>query len=162
MKYAGYFPCDLVGGEYFEIGDKSIIAGNSVLEAIDNLHGCSYTPVVKIGKKVNIGEYFNLTAVNSIEIGNNVLIGRWVTIKDNSHGSFSKEELDIAPIERKVISKGGIFIEDNVWICDKVTICSGVHIGKGSVIAANAVVTKDVPPYSLAGGVPAKIIKHIE
>ncbi|WP_024860086.1 CatB-related O-acetyltransferase [Ruminococcus flavefaciens] len=57
-------------------------------------------------------------------------------------------------------SKGNILIEDDVWIGFGATVLSGVHIGQGAVIAAGAVVTKDVPPYAIVGGVPAKIIKY--
>ncbi len=57
-------------------------------------------------------------------------------------------------------SKGNIIIDDDVWIGYRSTIMSGVHIGQGAVIAAGAVVTKDVPPYSIVGGVPAKVIKY--
>lgn len=58
------------------------------------------------------------------------------------------------------ISKGDIRIEDDVWIGQRATIMSGVHIGQGAAIAAGAVVTKDVPPYAIVGGVPAKVIKY--
>ncbi len=61
---------------------------------------------------------------------------------------------------RPVKSKGSIVIGDNVWIGDKATILPGVIIGDGAVIAANAVVSKDVPAYCVAGGNPAKIIKQ--
>lgn len=57
-------------------------------------------------------------------------------------------------------SKGDIVIEDDVWIGYGATIMSGVHIGQGAVVAAGAVVTKDVPPYAVVGGVPAKVIKY--
>lgn len=57
-------------------------------------------------------------------------------------------------------SKGNIIIDDDVWIGYGVTIMSGVHIGQGAVIAAGAVVTNDIPPYAIVGGVPAKIIKY--
>lgn len=57
-------------------------------------------------------------------------------------------------------SKGDIIVDDDVWIGQNAIILSGVHIGQGSVIAAGAVVTKDVPPYAIVGGVPAKIIKY--
>ena len=58
------------------------------------------------------------------------------------------------------ISKGNIVIDDDVWIGYGVTILSGVHIGQGAVITAGAVVSKDIPPYAIAGGVPAKVIKY--
>jgi serine acetyltransferase len=60
----------------------------------------------------------------------------------------------------EAFSKGNIVIDDDVWIGYGVTILSGVHIGQGAVVAAGAVVTKDVPPYAIVGGVPAKIIKY--
>ena len=58
------------------------------------------------------------------------------------------------------ISKGDIIVDDDVWIGYGATIMSGVHIGQGAVVAAGAVVTKDVPPYAIVGGVPAKVIKY--
>lgn len=60
----------------------------------------------------------------------------------------------------EAISKGDIVIDDDVWIGYRATILSGVHIGQGAVVAAGAVVTKDVPPYAIVGGVPAKVIKY--
>ena len=56
--------------------------------------------------------------------------------------------------------RGDITVDDDVWIGFYATIMSGVHIGQGAVVAAGAVVTKDVPPYAIVGGVPAKIIKY--
>ena len=58
------------------------------------------------------------------------------------------------------ISKGNIVIEDDVWIGFRSTILSGVHIGQGAIVAAGSVVTKDVPPYAIVGGMPAKVIKY--
>ena len=58
-------------------------------------------------------------------------------------------------------SKGPVIIEENVWIGDKVTILPGVTVGQGAVIAANSVVSKDVPAFSVVGGIPAKVIKNI-
>lgn len=61
---------------------------------------------------------------------------------------------------KESISKGNIIIDDDVWIGNGAKILSGVHIGRGAVIAAGAVVSKDVPPYATVGGVPAKVIKY--
>lgn len=58
------------------------------------------------------------------------------------------------------LSKGDIVVDDDVWIGHHATILTGVHIGQGAVIAAGALVNKDVPPYAIVGGVPAKIIKY--
>lgn len=62
--------------------------------------------------------------------------------------------------EFEAVSKGDITVGDDVWIGYGATILSGVHIGQGSVVAAGAVVTKDVPPYAIVGGVPTRIIKY--
>ena len=67
----------------------------------------------------------------------------------------------IPPVKRNLYSKGNVVIENNVWIGERVCILSGVHIGEGAIIAANSIVTHDVPPYTLVGGIPAKVIKEI-
>lgn len=114
---------------------------------------------ISIGNHCWIGDYFNIHAVNEVSIGDWVLTGKWLTILDNDHGSTSHEDLLLPPGKRTSYTKGPVKICNSVWIGDKVTILSGVTIGEGAVIASNAVITKDVPPHSVAGGVPAKIIK---
>lgn len=85
----------------------------------------------------------------SITIGNGVAISKGVTIRDSDNHLIDRNKKMSAPV----------VIDDNVWIGLNATILKGVHIGKGAVVAAGAVVTKDVPAYTLVGGVPAKIIK---
>ena len=114
-----------------------------------------------VGDNCNFGEYTHITTTNRVEIGNGVLTGRFVVITDNSHGREDYSDIDLSPEKRDVTSKGPTIIEDNVWLCDKVAVLPGVRIGEGAVIAANAVVTKDVPAYTVAAGIPAKIIKVI-
>jgi acetyltransferase-like isoleucine patch superfamily enzyme len=88
-----------------------------------------------------------------IEIGKRCQIANQVIIMDSDfHGVEEREEKE-APAP--------IIIEDDVWIATRATILKGVHIGKGAVVAAGAVVTRDVPPYTMVGGVPAKVIKHL-
>lgn len=149
----------IVGEKYIEIGSGTRFGRQVVLTAWDAYEDQKFYPSVLIGMNCNFGDYLHLTCINKIVIGNGVLTGRWVTISDNSHGETNYDSLQIPPVQRKLISKGVVYIGNNVWVGDKATILSGIKIGDGSVIAANAVVTKDIPPYSVAAGNPAKVIK---
>lgn len=97
----------------------------------------------------NVG--LTIMCAKEVVIGNGVRIGRDVSIRDwnGPHVILNESYANCAPVH----------IEDNVWLCTGCTIMPGVTIGKGSVVAANAVVTKSVPPHSLVGGVPAKVLK---
>ena len=121
-----------------------------------------HEPQLKLGDNVSLGEYSHITCANKVTIGDGVLTGRFVLITDNSHGNNTTATADIAPLARDIQSNGPVCIGENVWIGDKVTILPNVTIGKGCIIAANAVVTKDVPEYSVVAGVPAKVIKTIK
>lgn len=116
--------------------------------------------LIHIGADCCFGAFNHITATNKIEIGSGFLSGKWVTITDNSHGTSDMDDLKLPPSCRKVLSKGPVIIGKNVWVGDKATILPNVRIGDGAVIAANAVVTKDVPPYSIVAGNPAKVIKQ--
>lgn len=119
-------------------------------------------PTIIVGSHCNIGEYNHISACNKVEIGNGLLTGRFVYIGDNAHGGLSFEESSIPPIKRKLRTKGPVIIGNNVWIGDKTTILGGVTIGNNVIVAANAVVTKDVPDNCIVGGVPATIIKRLK
>lgn len=155
-------PHQLMGEKYISIGKGTTIHEGVILTAWDKYGKQNFIPSIKIGNNCNIGEHAHITACKEIIIGNNVLTGRRIYISDNAHGNSSKEEIDIPPIKRSLHIKGPVIIEDNVWIGERVCILSGVHIGRGAIIAANAVVTHDVPPGCIVGGVPAKIIKIIK
>ena len=87
-------------------------------------------------------------------MGDGVLIGHQVVLATLNH--------DIAPAKRKNMFHAPIVIGNNVWIGAHATILAGVTLGENSVVAAGAVVTKDVPAGAVVAGVPAKIIKNIE
>ena len=119
------------------------------------------------GGKIIIGDgcIFNrnayLTSFSEIKIGDNCLFGSNVFITDNAHGIYSgfpQSHPSEIPVNR-LISTSLIIIEENVWIGANVLITKGVFIGKGSIIGSNSVVTKDIPAYSMAVGMPAKVIK---
>lgn len=135
----------LRGGKYISIGDKCAIGKGTVLTAWERYGSDTFSPRITIGNNVSIGDGSHITAINSIEIGNNVLTGKNVTITDNAHGKNDLSNLSLPPISRQLFSEGPVIIEDGVWIGDKVTILPNVRIGKNSIIGANAVVTKDIP-----------------
>lgn len=150
-----------IGEDYISIGDHSRIERGCAITAWDYTpDGEKHTPSIIIGEGCSFGECNHISAINRIEIGNHVLTGRWVTIVDNNHGDTSMDSLRVEPVMRKVLSKGPVIIGDNVWIGDKATILPGVTIGEGAVVAANSVVTKDVPAYSIVAGNPARVVKQ--
>lgn len=151
----------LKGERYISIGDDSYLSKGVSLTAWDSFLDDEYTPEIKIGKNCGIGARAHISAINGIYIGDNVLTGQDVLITDNAHGAIERCLLDISPNFRPLQSRGKVVIEENVWIGEKVSIMPGVTVGKGSVIAANAVVTHDVPPYCLVAGIPAKIIRQL-
>lgn len=109
---------------------------------------------LSIGDNSIITSNVYLGIMGKIEIGSNVMIADNVSMRTDEH---CHARTDI-PMLGQGGTSGNITIEDDVWIAYGAVITKGVRIGKGSIVAANAVVTKDVPPYSIVGGVPAKII----
>lgn len=157
------YPCSLQGGgqKNINIGDYTTIQGNTILGCWTKYGKQNFQNArITIGNHCSIGEYNHITACNKITIGDGLLTGRYVIISDNSHGGLSEEEAEIVPSQRELKSKGEIIIGNNVWLGDKVAVLSGVHIGNNVIVAANAVVTKDIPDNSIVAGVPGKIVKQ--
>ncbi|MDE7290185.1 MAG: sugar O-acetyltransferase, partial [Oscillospiraceae bacterium] len=109
---------------------------------------------IHVGKNVFINAGCCFQDQGGITIGDDVLIGHQVVLATLNH--------DLDPDNRQSMIPKPIVIGNNVWIGSHATILGGVTIGDNAVIAAGAVVTKDVPENTVAGGVPAKIIKKIE
>lgn len=159
-----FFPQDMktLGEEHIFIGEGTHFGEHSFLTAWEKTcAGGDFHPEIHIGKNCNIGAWNHITATNRIDIGDNLLTGKWVTITDNNHGETNLETLQTPPLMRLMVSKGPVIIGKNVWIGDKATILPGVTIGEGAVIAANSVVTKDVPAYSVVAGNPARVVKQV-
>lgn len=155
----------LDGATHISIGENTYIGRDSIISAwISSAEDADF---IKIGNNCSIGEFNHISCSRGIVIGNGVLTGRFVYISDNNHGDYSDQfkdrdyELNISPAKRAISSKGAVSIGDNVWIGDKVSILSGVNIGDSAIIAANSVVTHDIPARCIAGGVPAKIIRKL-
>lgn len=151
----------LIGGKYISIGNKTCIGSGTALCAWDKYEQDTFHPEIVIGNNVSIGNDCHITAINRIEIGNNVLMGKKITITDNSHGKSEPELLLSPPVIRPLYSAGPVIIKEGVWIGDKATILPNVRIGENAIVGANAVVTRDIPANCVVGGIPAKVIKII-
>lgn len=126
-----------------------------IIDGSSNIyHGANFQVrgILKLGN-VFINNRCRIYCNKCIEIGDKTVIGEDVLIRDND-GHFILKNGQRIPNEAPIVIGG------NVWICARVIILKGVNIGDGAVIAAGAVVTKDVPAKALVGGVPAKIIKN--
>lgn len=142
------YPLRITGGQNIKIGKDFSSTSNCYLYGNEG--------------KITIGDNLGLNSnvfigasEGQISIGNNVLIGPNVVIRAADHG-LSSETL----ICKQAHVSGVIIIEDDVWIGSNAVILKDVKLGKGSVIAAGAVVTKNVEPYSIVGGVPARKISE--
>ena len=140
------------------IGDNFRAGDRFKLRTFDEWDGVKYTPQITIGNNVNIETDCHISAINSVVIGNNVLMASFVYISDHAHGDVNDRDVCLQPpLKRPLFSK----IDDDVWLGEKVSVMPGVHIGQGAIIGANSVVTRDIPPYSVAVGAPAKVIKML-
>lgn len=110
---------------------------------------------IRIGNNVGLGEFAYLGGGGGLEIGDDCIIGQYLSCHPENHNYDDLNEL----IRLQGVSRKGIKIGSNCWIGAKVTILDGVEIGPNCVIAAGAVVTKSMPANSVIGGVPAKVIK---
>jgi len=151
-------PVRLGGEKSIEIGNFVFVGSNCWIEVIE-VDVAKDGAVISIGDRTSIAGDCTITAVSCVDIGCGVLIARFVHISDHSHAWGSNEK----PIREQGISKiAAVKICDGAWIGHGAIICPGVTIGKNAVVGANSVVRHDVPDYSVAAGVPARIIRHTE
>jgi len=129
------------------VGKKLVMYGGTRIINPENLF---------IGDNVAINNDVWINAVGGVYIGNNVLIGPKVIIHSANHIYDDPNVL----IRNQGHETKRVIIKDDVWICAGAIILPGVTIGQGAVVAAGAVVTKDVKPYSVVAGVPARTIKN--
>lgn len=111
---------------------------------------------LRIGDKVVFGANNTVNVYLDLEIGDETIIADWVYICDFDHRYADPD----VPIRKQGIVKSPVRIGRDVWIGEKCTILRGVDVGDGSVIGAHTVVNRDVPPYSVAVGNPAKVVKR--
>ena len=147
--------------QFIEIGDEVVIHPYVRLVACDSYPPCGQTfkPVLSIGDGTNIGWFVSIQTNHKVQIGKKVMMGSYVSISDLEH-SF----LDVSkPVMDQPLSEGGhVVIEDECYIGNGAKIVPNVTIGKHSVVGMGAVVTKDVPAYTVVAGNPAIVIRRYD
>jgi acetyltransferase-like isoleucine patch superfamily enzyme len=163
LGHGAIFPKNILikNPKYISIGDNFVSLYNLRIEAWDRYGNQNFEPEIIIGDEVVFNTDCHVGCIDKVIIGNHVMIASRVYISDHSHGDNTTKELEIITKHRKLISRGPVIIEDNVWIGEGVCILPNVTIGKNSIIGANAVVTKSFPANSIIAGVPAKLIREI-
>lgn len=140
-------PGSLVLGEACSIGAFSKVVVNTGL-GLQSGH-------IRLGKYTSIGEYAYLGGAGGLEIGNDCIVGQYLSCHPENH-VYQNTEL---PIRLQGVSRKGIRIGNDCWIGSKVTIVDGAQVGNHCIIAAGSVVLGNIPDYAVIGGVPAKILK---
>lgn len=117
--------------------------------------GAQFGYNLEIGDNSGLGIDATVITAGGIIIGNNVMMGPDVVILTQDHGHDDATK----PMIGQGYVKAPIIIEDDVWIGTRAIVLSGIRIGKSAIVGAGAVVTKDVPPFTIVGGNPAKVLK---
>lgn len=129
-----------------EIGDKSVVGAYTIISTMPDA-------VMKIGDDVIVNSFSNIGAGERVEIKDHCIFASYVQITDAAHGFEDSSEL----IKHAEWSTAPVVIERNVWLGSAVMVMKGVTIGEGSVIGAKALVNRDIPPMSVAFGIPASV-----
>ena len=142
--------------EGVRLGNNVNIGPYTIIEASGSI--VNLGKGIEIGDNSGIGGFSYIGGAGGVTIGKNVIMGQWVGFHPENHNFDS---LDL-PIRLQGVNRKGIVVEDDCWVGAKVTFLDGAYLGKGSVVAAGAVVKGRFPPYSIIGGVPAKLIRSRE
>lgn len=149
-------PLSIFHPEFVEIGNDTSIMLNARLDCWPSYEGLKLSPRLVIGDRTQIGLNFTAICSDTLQIGNDVLIAAGVMVTTQNHGmdpespkSYQHQPLSSAPVR----------IADGCWIGERAVILPGVSIGEKCIIGANSVVTRDIPAYSIAAGMPARVVK---
>lgn len=131
------------------IGENTVISPDCEFGNPENIH---------IGNNVRIGEKTVIFAQGGCTIKNGVILADRVDIRTTNH-HYDGADLEAIPFD-EIVYRQPVVLEENCWIASHAILLPGVTIGEGAVVAAGAVVTKDVPPLAIVGGNPARIIRY--
>lgn len=145
-----------VHADSIELGQNVSIAQDARIKVYSDFYGQKLRPKLRIGENVSIGPNFVALVTEELLIEHDCLLAPNVTIVTHDHGINPESDLHY---HSQPLVCGKVKIGAGCWIGQNAIILSNVTIGEKSIVAAGAVVTKNVPPYSIVGGVPAKVLK---
>lgn len=151
-------------GPHASVGQDLRVGRRCRIETISSHNGVTYTPRLKIGDRVSMNDDVHIGCALSITIGNDVLLAGKIFISDHNHGDYSGTFQDSAkssPGDR-ALGLAPVVIEERVWLGEMVSVLPGVTIGEGSIIGSNSVVSRDIPPMTIAVGSPARPVKYFD
>jgi acetyltransferase-like isoleucine patch superfamily enzyme len=149
-------PVRLSGEGLVRVGSDVFVGAGSWIQVLEQEAPPGVEPEIVIGDGTSIAGFCVLSAACSIRIGQKVLMARNVYVADHGH-AFS--DIDAAVLEQGLRDVRPVEIGDGAWLGQNVFVAPGVSIGRGAVVGANSVVLSDVPDYSIAVGVPARIVR---
>jgi acetyltransferase-like isoleucine patch superfamily enzyme len=153
--------------KFKSIGKKCSLGSKITITVLDNNIQLSNNVAIRnnviiggrgeltIGRNTVINEQSIIACYEKVEIGEDVMFAPRCYVLDIDHAYSNKE----IPISKQGYKTSPVKIGDGVWLGTQVVVTRGVVIGEGAIVAANSVVTKDIPPYTIAAGIPAKVIK---
>lgn len=155
-------PVRIFNGKNISLGRNCILGKDCRIEAVTQWRGQHFTPSIELGDNVVINTLCHIGCIGKVKIGDYTTLGARVYVTDHIHGETVYEQMVSGPRLRPLYSKGPVIIGDCVSIGENCVILPGVTIGHSSIIGANSVVTKDVPPFSVVGGIPGKVIRTVQ
>ena len=153
------WPLKVYGSEYITLGRNVQINWNGWLYASDHYGKQKFAPEIVIGESTSIGNNCHIVACNKVQIGKDVMIADRCYISDNLH---EYKEISRPIHDNELLVPGKINIGDSSWIGENVCIFGNITIGRHCIVGANSVVTRDIPDYSVAVGIPARVIKRYD
>ncbi len=156
------YPSHIMNPQCISIGNDFTGRAGLRLRAYTDFVGLKHTPEVTIGNNVHLAMDVVINCTHRIVLEDNVSIGVGSKLMDHMHGQPDFSDLKVKVMDRLLTSRGAVILRNNVMLGTGVVVLPGVEIGENSIVGSNSVVTKDIPPNSIAAGVPARILRTIE
>ena len=145
--------------KYLTMGNNCRIGNDCRLSFYDEFYGKKHCPELIIHDRAYLGDHLTILCADKIVIEEDVLMASYITITSENHGVNPEIEI---PYSKQPLDTRSIHIGKGVWIGEKAIILPGVEIGEEAIVAGGAVVTKNVPAYTIVAGNPARVIKKYD